>query len=67
MVVKATIELTLPTENKTANQVNVHEVKKDWSSKGITWNNKPDYNNEVLDYEMVKERKKIFLGYKFSG
>ncbi|MBY6801068.1 DNRLRE domain-containing protein [Clostridium botulinum] len=58
MVVKATIELTLPTENKTANQVNVHEVKKDWSSKGITWNNKPDYNNEVLDYEMVKERKK---------
>ncbi|MHB9941512.1 hypothetical protein CF065_07755 [Clostridium sporogenes] len=58
MVVKATIELTLPTQSKTLNQVNVHEVKKDWNSKSITWNNKPDYNNEVLDYEMVKERKK---------
>ncbi|WP_251862294.1 DNRLRE domain-containing protein [Clostridium sp. Marseille-Q2269] len=58
MVVRATLELTLPTVNKTAHQVNVHEVKRDWNSSSITWNNKPDYNTEVLDYEMVKEKKK---------
>ena len=34
-------------------QIDAHQVTSSWTLAGVTWNNRPDYNDEVLDYNYI--------------
>lgn len=54
LIIDARLYLWLYTTNYNTRQINVHKVKQDWSSAIITWNNQPQYDTKIEDYQLVK-------------
>lgn len=36
-------------------QVNAHKITENWNYSTVTWNNRPDYDSTVLDYNFVRQ------------
>ncbi len=54
VIVNAKVSLTKAVTSSRAFYVAVHSVDSTWSSSGITWANKPDFNTNAADYVAVK-------------
>ncbi|MDV3426779.1 MAG: DNRLRE domain-containing protein, partial [Bacillota bacterium] len=67
MVTNARLYLALYTANSTAGQINVHKVNADWSSSTITWNNKPSYNSNIEDYDIVSGSSGSQFNWNITG
>lgn len=52
-IIDARLDIATYVPNNNAIQINVHKVTQDWDSRNICWNNKPDYEWLVADYQMV--------------
>lgn len=55
MVIGAQLNLYL-NEATVSNQINVHKVKSNWTAdvnNNLGWNNKPSYNSDIEDYNIV--------------
>lgn len=55
IIVDARVTLTKAVNSKKPFYVSVHAVDSTWTSKTITWENKPDYNEQIADYIVVKQ------------
>lgn len=53
VVVDARIALYRPYNSSVVSQMEVYEVMGDWDSTTITWANKPEYSENITDYQMV--------------
>jgi len=55
LVIKAELSMALAVTNDVAaGQVDVQKVESSWNQSTITWNNKPNINSNVEDFEMVQ-------------
>ena len=36
-------------------QINAHKITESWNKSNVTWNNRPNYDSAVLDYNFVKQ------------
>jgi RHS repeat-associated protein len=53
MVTYAELQLYSRSVLNGGTQVNVHKVKDAWESETINWNNKPGYEDTIIDYKVV--------------
>lgn len=67
MVTNARLYLYLYTPNSTPHQINVHKVNGNWSSGTITWNNKPAYNSNIEDYDIVSGSSGSQFNWNITG
>lgn len=55
-IIDATVELYDPYNHVTVSTVEVHKVLETWTESGISWTDKPEYDETVEDFARVNEK-----------